>query len=272
MTKVTPDLRVLKSEMDAVADEMRNVQRWRSTEAGDGRAAFGREFDRQLGVKMQNKPGWVYSVYVKDVNGVKTIVSIGAPPAGGVAGTTQVDMVRMADGVQKFQPNDVWDPAKVKTIHEVKTSVSGRIVDPDQRTRLLELTGGAEEKLIATQSEWHYEKLPNGTDRWVRNPQYKSRHRAYQLMGTAATAGAALLPLVLIEDFQQIVDRAIFIRNREAAGIYSQGLDGPIEKRQHVAEWVGMLCDYMEGYGADTDMLRAGFTYAIMLEIISLQP
>lgn len=99
--------------------------------------AFGTEVHRRVTPILNQKPRWRADVYVATAD--RRILSIGAPPPGGVAGTTQLDALYLKEGYAP-QVGDVLDPSRVEHYFDVKTNVDGRMT-LDQKNRVRDILG-----------------------------------------------------------------------------------------------------------------------------------
>lgn len=99
--------------------------------------AFGTEVHRRVTPILNQNPRWRADVYVATAD--RRILSIGAPPPGGVAGTTQLDALYLKAGYAP-QVGEVLDPSRVEHYFDVKTNVDGRMT-LEQKNRVRDILG-----------------------------------------------------------------------------------------------------------------------------------
>jgi hypothetical protein len=168
--------------------------------------AFGIEVHARVAAKIaaDNDGRWLTNVYVARANHptlpFRTIMSIGSPPPGGLAGTTEIDVLRLRQGYNP-QVGDILDPNQIDDIYEVKTSAGGKI-DPDQKARLKQVRDG---KIKITMA---YRKWTHGLG-WHKTPRVT---RIIKIIGLAGLVTSAYA-VINLDDFDDEVDEIIMALN-----------------------------------------------------------
>lgn len=181
------------------------------------RGAFGTEVHRRVAQQLPAKtkyPGqWLFDVYVDQKT--NKVLSIGAPPQGGVAGTTQIDIL-LLKGKKTLQVGDTLTPDVIKNIYEIKTSISG-YVHSDQLKRLRLAKAGlnpiaaqtATITVVGTARRW------TASMGWHDNPKYGVGKKILSVVGAVGLfSGAAYATSPEADrDLHDIAQKVAKIRN-----------------------------------------------------------
>ncbi|HVT87422.1 MAG TPA: hypothetical protein VHD56_01105 [Tepidisphaeraceae bacterium] len=225
--------RLGKSVQDKV-QEMHS-QSWTPTIPTDD-GAFGKEVHTRVSAQLTAEDShWVSDVYVRRSD--NHIISIGAPPPGGVTGTTQVDLIYLKQG-QQLQVGQVWDREQYSLMAEVKTSIGGKI-DPDQLGRLKALNGG--EDIFVTEGTEVMYKRSGG---WQINTKWKQIGRFLSLVGAAKTAWNIMHADSYDAEMDAIITKANYIQKRP----YVPGPIGETEKVGDLVQLQSMFGDYLSHF------------------------
>jgi hypothetical protein len=132
---------VFQRELNAVVAELEadTTGTWRASYPNDSDgSAFGKETHARVAARLNGRPGWISSAYF-DTN-TRELLSIGSAPPGGTTNRTEIDVIKVKSG-QALNIGDVYDPAKIESVWEVKTSVNGTMTT-GQKGRYRVITGG----------------------------------------------------------------------------------------------------------------------------------
>lgn len=222
-------------------DEMEG--NWTPSNPSNAGAEFGGEVHRRVSTKLEGNNRWWTDVYVRNKDALgnddfRTIVSIGEPPAGGTAGTTQIDVLHVKQGYTPM-PGELLDHTKIEDLYEIKSGVSGG-VPAGQRDRLKKvlnggLQNGAREIKVATSP-----KNFSPSQGFVRNSRYHNGLRFLTILGvgTLSTQQAHAMWTFSADDpeFVKMISEARRIRNL------------PLAQRQNeITLWLALIVNpYIE--------------------------
>lgn len=172
----------------------------------DDAGAFGKEVHRRVALHLANQPQWMTDVYVRASD--NTVLSIGQPPPGGVAGTTQVDVLRLKPNYQP-QVGQVLDPSQIDDLFEIKTSVGGKI-SSIQKTALRDVMNGGRIQVVSSPRRWTH------GGGWHATPRITKVIKIFSMVGMAASTGMAVKAIVNRDDYDDELDLVIAAFDRAA--------------------------------------------------------
>jgi hypothetical protein len=164
---------------------------WKNAYHPDDTGAYGKEVHKRVGQRLQGKLDWHSSVWFDTTT--RKVVSIGAPPQGGATDTIgEIDVLKMKKG-QTIQVGWEYDPSKVSTVHEIKTSIRGGIAAP-QRAKYEGITGG---NLYRVQNPTRY--YSHTSNSWVVHTRgTRLRNLQKVLVGGVVAGGVASLTILTV--------------------------------------------------------------------------
>lgn len=233
----------LADAIDKAVKEM-EAQGWNGGAPGDS-GAFGKEVHARVSAKLTaESPRWMSNVFVD--NNTKVIVSIGQPPPGGVAGTTEIDLIYLKNGEPRFNVGDLWNHNRVEDLVDIKTSVGGKI-GQQQLGRLKSLMNNREVVVTkGTPRRW------TPAQGWHVNTKFQTFFRLLALFGAATSAWNIINVDTYDDERDAIIAKLEFIRNRD----YDHIAGGDSEKITHVQEVTVMLSAYMSHFAPDDTIVK----------------
>ncbi len=200
-TPIARDKFVADTIREAVVDMEVNPS-WIDNYDPNDDGKFGKEVHRRVRSRLLDIGDiqWKTTVYVASdshpTEPFRKILSIGDTPSGGVAGTTEIDVLRLK-GDYNPQVGEILDPNKIDDIYEIKTSAGGKI-DVNQKFRLRAVRN---DKIKIAMSERRF----TSTLGWHNTPRVVKVIKMLGIVGLATSAYAIINSDTYDDEVDQII-------------------------------------------------------------------
>jgi RHS repeat-associated protein len=256
LVPAAPDIEVVR----AIDDVIRDMQQsnWKPADPKDN-GAFGKEVHARVSKKLGHKPRWLsVDVYVQ--SGTNKILSIGKPPAQGVKGSTQVDLLYLKKGYTP-KVGEVLDHTKIEELYDIKATLNGKC-GAKQLQRLKDVRNGWPEimpdnarpvKVVASNQRY----TPGRG--WHADPRFTTAIRVFSAIMIVAGIASSANAMVHSADYDHEL-QDIF---QESERIRGQG-DDVLRRADSVLLLTGKVRTYLSHFIPDENVLNIAVGKAVI--------